>query len=140
MTGERYSLDGLANPDTLDLLHDLLDEVRAHHPELDEEDVSALETAIVEITGNLVRHSLQDPPPRYRLRLLVLGDRLQAELTHPDEVTLPDPGSADPLASSLDESGRGLALAKALLHRLDYRFEEGRSVWLLERCRRDAAG
>ena len=135
MTGDRYTLEGLAIPGTNDLLHDLLEEVRLAHPELREEDTSALETAVVEIAGNLVRHGGSDPPATYAFRLDVLDDRLRAELSHPGEVDY-RPDAGDPLELSLDESGRGLALAGALLDELGYHAAHGTSTWTMVRARR----
>lgn len=134
MTGERYALDGLAIPETINLLHDLLDRVRLEHPELREEDTSALETAVVEIAGNLVRHG--QGRPTYTFRLDVLADLLRAELVHAGEVTIPpgEPG-VDPLALSLEESGRGIALAGAMLDELTCHAANGTSTWIMIRSR-----
>lgn len=135
MSGDTYVLDGLAIPATINLLHDLLDEVRSEHPELRTDDTAALETAVVEIAGNLVRHGRTDPPPHYAFRLDVLDDRLRAELAHPGEVEVTNPPHSDPLELSLDESGRGLALAGAMLDELTYRFADGTSTWVMVRSR-----
>ena len=46
MTGE-YVLEGLAVPESLNLLHDLLDRVGRDHPDVDSADLMLFETAVV---------------------------------------------------------------------------------------------
>jgi serine/threonine-protein kinase RsbW len=130
MAGD-YRLDGLAVPDSLESLHQLLDRVRADHPALDADDVMLFETAVVEIHGNVVQHGRPHGEVRYVFELDVDGNRLDARLsTESDEV----PGLADRVenAHAVDvesESGRGLWMADSMLDELTYRREGTRDVW-----------
>jgi serine/threonine-protein kinase RsbW len=132
-----YTVSGLAVPESIELLHGLLAEARADHPALGEDDIAMIETAIIEIAGNVVQHAPPGLAVVYTFVLEVLGDRLVGVLTHSgpevevdDEPTMPD----DPLA----ESGRGLALAEAALDELRHEYTDDQNVWTLVR-RRDLA-
>ena len=135
MAGE-YALRGLAVPESLNLLQDLLDQVRREHPELDETDVSMFETAIVEIHGNVVEHG--HPPGRviYAFELEVSSDRLVGILADTG-VAAPDLSGMDELPDEMAESGRGLWLAKATLDDLQYARAGDRNTWKLVRNRTD---
>ncbi|MGR6741725.1 ATP-binding protein [Microbacterium sp. F1-18] len=98
----------------------------------------AFETAVVEIAGNIVEHSVaaQGADGRhFTLDLHATREALTATFeddAQPAELDL----SAVTMATADAEDGRGLALALASVDALDYRYENGRNVWSLE-CRRE---
>ena len=118
MTGD-YRLSGLAVPESLDRLHDLLEQVRSDHKDLDENDLSMFETAIVEIHGNVVQHGVPPGEVRYVFELTVEGDQLVGMLADTGD-TAPDLSESGTLPDELAESGTGLWLAQAALDELDY--------------------
>jgi len=135
MAGE-YRLSGLAVPESIDRLQNLLAQVRVDHPDIEETDLSMFETAVVEIHGNVVEHGTAPGGVVYAFELEVRSDRLVGVLA--------DTGSAAPdlsqLHQSVDEmaeSGRGLWLAKATLDELGYARIGNRNTWKLVRTRRD---
>lgn len=132
MVGE-YAVTGFAVPESIDLLHALLDEVRTDHPEVVEADLSMLETAVIEIAGNVVRHAAEDGTTLYEFRLWVRPHELVGELVYEGE----DPDlPADPqLPEDSAESGRGLVLAQAVLDDLEHSFVDGRNRWRMVRRR-----
>ena len=126
--GGEYQLTGLAVPESLDLLHDLLEKVRQEHPEVDGTDLMLFETAIIEIHGNVVQHGRPPGGLTYAFALSVGPDRLSGTLSAagdpvPDGVPVVAP--EDPLA----EVGRGVWLADTILDTLDYSRENGVNVW-----------
>ena len=135
MAGE-YALRGLAVPESLNRLQDLLDQVRREHPELDETDVSMFETAIVEIHGNVVEHGHPPGQVIYAFELEVSADRLVGILADTG-VAAPDLSGMDELPDEMAESGRGLWLAKATLDDLQYARAGDRNTWKLVRNRTD---
>jgi serine/threonine-protein kinase RsbW len=137
MAGE-YTLRGLAVPESLDLLHTLLERVRADHPEIDEVDLSMFETAIVEIHGNVIQHGSPPGQVVYAFELRVHDDRLVGILADTGN-PVPDLSQLDELPDGLAESGRGLWLAKATLDELEYVRAGDRNTWRLVRRRSDAA-
>jgi serine/threonine-protein kinase RsbW len=135
--GHHYELSGLAVPESLDLVQDLLARVRGEHPDIDETDLTMFETAIAEIHGNVVRHAR--PPGRvvYAFTLTVRPDRLVGFLADTGE---PAPDlSAVSVADELAESGRGMWLARATLDELEYARNGDRNTWKLVRLRREAS-
>jgi serine/threonine-protein kinase RsbW len=136
MAGE-YAVQGLAVPESLDRLQDLMDEVRGDHPDLDETDLSMFETAIVEIHGNVVEHGRPPGQVVYAFRLEVHADRLVGVLADTGNAS-PDLSALDSLPDDLAESGRGLWLAKATLDELDYSRTGDRNTWRLVRRRHPA--
>jgi serine/threonine-protein kinase RsbW len=139
MAGEasgEYALDGLAVPETLNLLHDLLARVGREHPGVGAEDLSMFETAVIEIAGNMVEHGVAPGGVTYGLRLDVRPDRLVATLWESGEPVPDAEGrSADELPEVWSERGRGLALAGTVLDELTYQRVAGGNRWQLTRLR-----
>ncbi|HET7071310.1 MAG TPA: ATP-binding protein [Nocardioides sp.] len=134
MTGE-YVLEGLAVPESLNLLHDLLERAGREHPDLDGADLMLFETAVIEVAGNVVEHGRPHGGVAWTFRLAVLPDRLEATLSDSGEeypggtwgTAMPD----DPM----QETGRGLPLATAVLDDLGYRRTGESNHWTMLRRR-----
>jgi serine/threonine-protein kinase RsbW len=131
MTGD-YLLDGLAVPESLNLLQDLLEEVGREHPELAPSDLMLFETAVIEVAGNVVEHGRPSGRVRWSFRLLVRKDRLEARLSDSGEEY---PGGAwgTDMPDTMDEEGRGLALATAVLDSLLYERSGDVNEWSMVR-------
>lgn len=134
----KYALSGLAVPASIDRLQDLLGQVRVDHPEVDENDLSMFETAVVEIHGNVIEHGVTSGRVVYAFELEVFPDELVGLLADTGSAT-PDLGQLDQLVDEMAESGRGLWLAKATLDNLEYARVGDRNTWKLVRTRRDPA-
>jgi serine/threonine-protein kinase RsbW len=133
MAGE-YALKGLAVPQSLDLVHELLAQVRSDHTDVAETDLMMFETAIVEIHGNVVKHGRPEGQVIYAFDLSVLADRLVGFLADTGE---PAPDMSDvELVEELAESGRGMCLARATLDELEYARSGDRNTWKMVRLRR----
>lgn len=134
MTGD-YVLEGLAVPETLNLLHDLLERAGREHLDLDRGDLMMFETAVIEVAGNVVEHGRPHGRVTWAFRLSVLPDRLEAQLSDSgEEYPGGTWGTAMP-ADLLQEDGRGLALATAVLDSLDYERSAGANHWTMVRTR-----
>ncbi len=75
--------------------------------------------AVGEIGANIIEHAAQGGPVRLRFEVLVLRDEVRVFFTDhgsPAQIDLTSAAMPEQMA----ESGRGLALANAVLHRLDY--------------------
>jgi serine/threonine-protein kinase RsbW len=130
VTGERYTLTGLAVPDELKSLHDLLAQVTQEHPSLPAADVMMLETAVMEIAGNVVEHGRPSGQVRWTFTLEV-GPPLRATLADSGEAYA-ETWTAE-MPDVMSESGRGLALADAVLVELLYARSDGVNVWTMVR-------
>ena len=134
MTGD-YVLEGLAVPESLNLLHDLLERAGREHPDLDAGDLMMFETAVIEVAGNVVEHGRPHGRVTWAFRLSVLEDRLEARLSDSgEEYPGGTWGTAMP-TDLLQEEGRGLALATAVLNSLDYERSDGANHWTMVRRR-----
>jgi serine/threonine-protein kinase RsbW len=131
MTGD-YLLDGLAVPDSLNLLHDLLEQVGGEHPELNASDLMLFETAVIEVAGNVVEHGKPPGEVRWTFRLAVRADRLEGTLSDSGEEY---PGGAwgTDMPDTMEEDGRGLALATAVLDSLIYERAGDVNEWTMVR-------
>jgi serine/threonine-protein kinase RsbW len=136
------TLSARAEPEAVEAVQDLLDQLFAGTPDLDVQDRVRFEVAVVEIAGNIVEHafSLDGAPTdasgrHLEVELEASSTRLEARLSDnglPAEldlsrVTMPDAEA---------ESGRGLALALRALDDLTYDRERGRNRWTLVCLRR----
>jgi serine/threonine-protein kinase RsbW len=131
MSGD-YLLDGLAVPESLNLLHDLLEQVGQDHPELAPSDLMLFETAVIEVAGNVVEHGQPSGQVRWSFRLAVREDSLEASLSDSGEEY---PGGAwgTDMPDAMEEDGRGLALATAVLDSLVYERSGEVNQWSMVR-------
>jgi serine/threonine-protein kinase RsbW len=133
--GGEYTAQGVAVPDSLETLHHLLAQVAAAHPDISAEDISMMETAVIEIAGNLIEHGRPPGEVSYRFILTVHPDRLEGLLADSGE-ELPGDLAGRGMPDDLAEDGRGLFLARAVLDELVYTRTPDANTWLLRRTRR----
>ena len=137
----RLELSAPADPETMDLVHAVLEQLWAVHDDVSDRDRGRFETAVMEILGNIIEHAYQlddgaqattpaDGPRRFDIVLAATDDELVA--------TFGDNGM--PVALDLSnivmpdadaESGRGLALAAAAVDDMSYERVQGRNHWRL---------
>jgi serine/threonine-protein kinase RsbW len=134
MTGD-YQLEGLAVPESLNLLHDLLDRVGRDHPDVDSADLMLFETAVIEVAGNVVEHG--QPPGRvtWTFRIEIRPDGLEASLSDSGEEYPGGTWGTRMPEDPMQESGRGLALATAVLDSLTYERRDDANHWRMLRRR-----
>ena len=136
MTGEAggstsYVASGLAVPEQLDQLHELLRSAVAQHAAVPAEALMMFETAVMEIAGNVVEHGQPRGQVLWRFELTVGQGSLTALLSDSGEEyeSLVDGDMPDEWA----ESGRGIPLAAATLHELKFRRRAGVNQWRMVR-------
>lgn len=122
-------IEGLAVPETLNLLHDLLERVGREHPDLDAGDLMMFETAVIEVAGNVVEHGRPRGTVTWAFRLSVLPDRLDAQLSDSGEEYPGGTWGTTMPTDLLQEDGRGLALATAVLDSLEYERSDTANHW-----------
>lgn len=134
MTGDHYELGGISVPRDMEQLHDLLEQASSEHPHVPPADVMMFETAVMEVANNVVEHGRPAGQVRWQFSLRVLPDALTARLSDSGEEY---PGwhadGVPDMPGEMAESGRGLALASAVLDELDYQREDGVNVWVMRR-------
>lgn len=140
MAGEpsRYELRGFAVPEQLGRVHELLERVGAEHPEIDPGQLMLFETAVVEIATNVVEYGRPRGRVQWRLALWPGDDEIRAELDDSGQEFTPDLGASMP--GELDEGGRGLPLARALLDEITFeRTGTGNHWHMVRRLNREPA-
>ena len=134
----RLELSGPAAEAVLDEVHALLERLWSTHRDVGEADRFRFETALIEIVGNVVEHAHgpQGTTPGVAILLGATDTELLASVSDnggPVDVDLG--GVAMPDADA--ESGRGLAIAAAVVDDLSYERGDDRNHWRV-RCLRAA--
>ena len=130
------SLEGRADPVSLDRVHDLVDELWNRVPDVAVRDRHAFETAVIEVAGNIVEHG--GPEVRLRVWLTVTADRVEAHFR--DTGRAVDLSAADgPEPDELAEGGRGLALARAAADAVEYERTGLTNRWRVSKARTPVA-
>ncbi|BDZ44822.1 ATP-binding protein [Naasia aerilata] len=126
------SIEMSCPPDDVDTVHDILQSVWDDHAEVSLRDRISFETALIELTSNVMRHADAGAGVLCRLDLTVSADSLEATLTdsgQPGDVRL---GAAE-LPDELAESGRGLPLINALVDVVEYGRGDDHNRWYIAR-------
>lgn len=123
--------------ESVEAVHDLLLEWFEEVGEVDPRVRFAFETAVVEIAGNIVEHTVAARGAEGRhFTVELVADEAALTATFQDDAQPAELDlSAVTMAEEGAEDGRGLALALASVDRLEYRHEGGRNIWSIE-CRR----
>jgi serine/threonine-protein kinase RsbW len=135
MTGDEYLLEGLAVPESLNLLHDLLDQVSREHPDINSADLMLFETAVIEVAGNVVEHGRPAGRVAWSFRIEIRPDQLEASLSDSGEEYPGGTWGTQMPTDPMQENGRGLALATAVLDSLSYDRRGEANHWRMTRRR-----
>jgi serine/threonine-protein kinase RsbW len=131
-----HELHARADPDSSAKVYRLLEDMWAGSPDISGTDKVMFETAVIEIAGNIVQHSVGEGecPVNCDLALKVYPGRLEAHFKDDGLAAAVDIDAAA-MPDALAESGRGLALAKAAVDVLIYERHNGANHWTLRRTR-----
>ena len=131
----RRSYRNQAVPGAIEEIHILLDELWQDAAFVPEMDRLTFATAVVEAASNIVQHSVPNStaPVELGIEICVRACSLRAEISAY--------GAADPNLSPHSqgmpgpdaESGRGLALIRALVTTVTFARQDGTSTWVLSR-------
>ncbi|MET0714788.1 MAG: ATP-binding protein [Mycetocola sp.] len=117
-------------PTDVDAVHDFLHEIWVLHPDIDEMDRMAFETALIELASNVIQHADRGDGVTCAMSVSADSHELRAQFSDTAEAggfrlrtaTIPD---------ELAESGRGLAFMQMLVDEVRYERVEDRNVWSL---------
>jgi serine/threonine-protein kinase RsbW len=124
-----------AVPEAVEGAHEQLEEFWQAAPEVPELDRIAFETAVIEAVSNAVQHAVAAPGSAVELGVDLSAEpfRLEARISEFGAAE-PDLDAQVEAASGNDaESGRGLALIRALVTTLTFERHEDTNVWTLRR-------
>ena len=146
----RFSLRADGVPESLELVHELLEKVWESEAGIDLMARIRFETALIEVASNIIEHSrpAASDPIQFELELECSPERLYAEFhdnAKPAGIDLSATPPPEDLSSlgKISSSGRGLALAKVALDEFSYAKLDAGNKWTLL-CKRsvlrDTAG
>jgi serine/threonine-protein kinase RsbW len=130
-----YRVTVPAEPDGLEHLHELIHRARQDWPAVDGNDFDLLETAIIELAGNVARHGRPTGATDVTLSISVNESALEATLVDAGARFEVDLDGAD-LPPEMEEAGRGIAMARFAVDELHYDHVDGINTWHLLRNRR----
>ncbi|MCA4134739.1 ATP-binding protein [Arthrobacter sp. M4] len=129
------SFRGLATPEAIESVHNHLDAIWADAAFVPDTDQMIFTTAVIETAANVVQHGrpIGDEPVELGVELTVSATRLQAKVSafHAIEPIVPYDDAELPDEDS--ESGRGLALIKALVTTLIFERQDETNTWILSK-------
>lgn len=127
---ENRVLQTTAGPDTLVDIEGALERTWSAHPHVPPLVRMHIGIAAGEIGANIIEHAAQERPVRLRMEVQVLRDEVRVAFLDDGPPADVDLGAATVMPDHMAESGRGLALAHAVLDRLWYH-RNAFNHWLL---------
>ena len=119
-------------PDDVDAVHNLLEAVWSDRPKVADVDRFSFDTAIVELTSNVIRHGDSGTGISCSITINVREDRIEATLVDTGKIAQVElEKSAMP--DGLAESGRGIPLIKALVDTISYTRDRDLNKWQIAR-------
>ena len=120
----------LAPPDDVNAVHDFLQGIWIENPQVTLRDQHSFETAIIELTGNIILHSDGTPAVNCEISIEMSSDQIDATVSDNGELVEMDIGK-HLMPEELSESGRGIPLIKALLDEFSFESSENKNTWRL---------
>lgn len=115
-------LDTVTCSETLDEIGTMLERMWFSHDHVPDAVRTEMEIAVGEISANIIEHAAKDGPVRLRMEVRVLPDKVRVNFVDDGlPATVDVSAAAVAMPDHMAESGRGLALAHAVLDRLHYR-------------------
>ncbi|AEF40884.1 ATP-binding protein [Hoyosella subflava] len=124
------TLTATAHPEAIDAVHELLAQLWEGTLSADDIHRMRFETAVAEVAGNIVTHGRESGTRTFTLTVGITDGLLEARFKDDGTPQHLDLTSVS-LPEDLAESGRGLAIASALLDELHYRRAPGENTWYL---------
>lgn len=130
--GYMHEVDTSAAPECLEQFHELLDRLWVESPDVVLADRMTFQTAVAEVAANIVEHGARGEPVRLRLVVHVRPDRLEAHFDDRGQEYVE--GASRPVGED-EESGRGLAMARAMVDAVLYERDGPVNRWHIYRTR-----
>lgn len=119
-------------PDTVGRVHDLLSKVWVDSPHISATDRASFETALIELAANVIQHANGGRAVECTIAVDASEQAISATLIDTGEEASPDLALVEmPEASA--ESGRGLAIIKALVDEVVYDSDGSVNCWRITR-------
>lgn len=124
-----------AIPESVEAIHVLLDELWSDAPFVPDMDRMTFATAVIEAASNIVQHALPEFPTPVELgvEISVGTQSLRAEISAFGAIDPQLDTEAKGMPGPEAESGRGLALIRALVTTFTFARQDGTNTWVLSR-------
>ena len=119
-------------PDDVDAVHNLLNSVWIDRPKVADVDRFSFDTAMVELTSNVIRHGDTGSGISCSITINVREDRIEATLVDTGKIAQVELEKAA-MPDELAESGRGIPLIKALVDTISYTRDRNLNRWQIAR-------
>ncbi len=131
----RRSFRDQAAPESIEAVHALLDELWNDASFVPDLDRMTFATAVIEAATNIVQHAIPDSPAPVELGvdICVRAHSLRAEVSAFGATDPELGGDAEGMPGPDAESGRGLALIRALVTTVTFARQDGTNIWVLSR-------
>jgi serine/threonine-protein kinase RsbW len=129
-----YTITIATRTDDIDVVHDMLEGVWAKSPSVSATDRVSFETALIELSSNVIRHADDGSGIQCVLTVGVSDARIEARLTDTgmaSDVEL----AGHTMPEEFAESGRGFAMIKALVDEVEYVRTGSINHWRISRSR-----
>ena len=129
-----YTITIATRTDDIDVVHDMLEDVWAKSPSVSATDRVSFETALIELSSNVIRHADDGSGIQCVLTVGVSDARIEARLTDTgvaSDVEL----AGHTMPEQFAESGRGFAMIKALVDEVEYVRTGSINHWRISRSR-----
>lgn len=119
-------------PDDVDAVHNLLNSIWIDRPKIINADRFSFETALVELTSNVIQHGDSGAGISCLITINAHDDRLEATLIDNGQIAQVELAETT-MPGELAESGRGIPLIKALVDSFSYHREKDHNKWQIAR-------
>lgn len=132
--GGEYTITIATPNDDINVVHDMLEAVWAASPTVSATDRVSFETALIELSSNVIRHADDGSGIHCVLTVGVSDSRIEARLTDTGVASEVDLAGRT-MPEAFAESGRGIALIQALVDEIDYVRSGSINHWRISRSR-----
>ena len=119
-------------PDDVDAVHDFLHDIWAENPHIPSYDQMSFETAIIELVANIILYSVAVSGVTCEVTIEALEDEIRARISDNGELTELEL-EAHIMPDAFSESGRGIALIKALVDDFTFDPSGNKNEWRMSK-------
>lgn len=127
-----HALVLVSPPDSLGRVHELLARVWADAPHISALDRASFETALIEVAANVIQHANHGNPVECTVAVDATDGSISATLIDTGEQAELELSTVE-MPEGAVESGRGLALVKALVDEISYDSDGTVNCWRITR-------
>lgn len=119
-------------PDDISMVHDFLSDIWEENPQIFDGDRNSIETAVIELTSNIILYS--NATSGIRCQITIEVDREEVHITVTDNGDLADLEIDEHIMpDEFSESGRGIPLIRALVDEFTFESLNRENTWKISK-------